>query len=77
MVKFKDFSRPLSVFQKLFKANLIFKDFSRQSYIFKHFEGSYRLDKTKFTDIFPDANPNFPDITFPVGETWLYSKLCV
>ena len=26
MVKFKDFSRPLSVFQVLFKANLIFKD---------------------------------------------------
>ena len=25
MVKFKDFSRPLSVFQVLFKANLIFK----------------------------------------------------
>ena len=28
MVKFKDFIRPLSVFQVLFKANLIFKDFS-------------------------------------------------
>ena len=28
MVKFKDFSRSLSVFQVLFKANLIFKDFS-------------------------------------------------
>ena len=27
MVKFKDFSRPLSVFQVLFKANFIFKDF--------------------------------------------------
>ena len=27
MVKLKDFSRPLSVFQVLFKANLIFKDF--------------------------------------------------
>ena len=36
MVKFKDFSRPLSVFQVLFKANLIFKDFSRQSCIFKY-----------------------------------------
>ena len=35
--KFKDFSRPLSVFQILFKANLIFKDFSRQSCIFKYF----------------------------------------
>ena len=33
MVKFKNFSRPLSVF----KANLIFKDFSRQSCIFKYF----------------------------------------
>ena len=37
MVKFKDFSRPFSVFQVLFKANLIFKDFSRQSCIFKYF----------------------------------------
>ena len=37
MVKLKDFSRPLSVFQVLFKANFIFKDFSRQSFIFKYF----------------------------------------
>ena len=37
MIKFKDFSRPLSVFQVLFKANLIFEDFSRQSCIFKYF----------------------------------------
>ena len=31
------FSRPLSVFQVLFKVKSIFKDFSRQSYIFKYF----------------------------------------
>ena len=37
MVKFKDFSRPLNVFQVLFKANLIFKDSSRQACIFKYF----------------------------------------
>ena len=37
MVKFKDFTRPLSVFQVLFRANLIFKDFSKQSCIFKYF----------------------------------------
>ena len=37
MVKFKDFSKPLSVFQVLFKVNLIFKEFSRQSCIFKYF----------------------------------------
>ena len=37
MVKFKDFSRPLSVFPVLFKTNLIFKNFSRQSCIFKYF----------------------------------------
>ena len=30
-------SRPLSVFQVLFKANFISKDFSRQSCIFKYF----------------------------------------
>ena len=34
MVKFKDFSRPLSVFQV---QNLIFKEFSKQSCIFKYF----------------------------------------
>ena len=37
MVEFKDFSRPFSVFHVLFKANLIFKDFTRQSCIFKYF----------------------------------------
>ena len=37
MVKFKDFSRPLSVIHVLFKANLIFNDFSRHSCIFKYF----------------------------------------
>ena len=37
MVKLKDFSRPLSVFLVLFKANLNFKDFSRQSCTFKYF----------------------------------------
>ena len=30
MVKFKDFPRPLSVVQLLFKASLIVKDFSRK-----------------------------------------------
>ena len=36
--KFKDFSMPLSVFQVLFKVFFfIFKDFSRQSCIFKYF----------------------------------------
>ena len=55
MVKFKDFSRPLSVFPVLFKANLIFKDFSRQSYIFKYFSSLcqpctvYRIQKYTFT----------------------------
>ena len=38
MVKLKDFSRLLSVFQVLFKAILIFKDFSRQSCLFKYFQ---------------------------------------
>ena len=37
MVKFKDFSRPYSVFQVPFMADLIFKDFSRQPCIFKYF----------------------------------------
>ena len=34
---FKDFSRPLSVFQVFYNANLIFKYFSRQSCIFEYF----------------------------------------
>ena len=38
IVKFKDFSRSLSVFQVLFKANLVFKDFLRRSCIFKYFK---------------------------------------
>ena len=42
MVKFKDFSRPLTNFQVLFKANFIFKDFSRQSCIFKYFSSLYK-----------------------------------
>ena len=37
MVKFKGFSRPLSVFPVLFKVNLIFKDFSGQPCKFKYF----------------------------------------
>ena len=41
MVKFKDFSRPLSVFQVLFKANFIFKDFSRQFCTFKYSSSLY------------------------------------
>ena len=36
MIKFKDLSRSLSVFQALFKANFNFKDFSRQSCLFKY-----------------------------------------
>ena len=38
MVKFKDFSKPMSVFQVPLKANLVFKDFSRQVCIFKQFQ---------------------------------------
>ena len=37
MVKFKDFSRPLSVFPVLFKTYLILKDFSRKPSKFKYF----------------------------------------
>ena len=35
--EFKDFSRPLNDFPVLFKANLIFKDFSRKPSKFKYF----------------------------------------
>ena len=35
--KIQGLSMPMNVFQVLFKSNLIFKDFSRQSCIFKYF----------------------------------------
>ena len=35
--KFKDFTRPLSDFPVLFKAELTFKDISRKSFKFKYF----------------------------------------
>ena len=47
MVKFKDFSRPLSIFPVLFKANLIFKDFLRQSCIFKYFSSMWERTLNK------------------------------
>ena len=37
IVEFKDFSRLLRDFPVLFKADLIFKDFSRKPYKFKYF----------------------------------------
>ena len=46
MVKFKDFSRPLSVFQVLFKANFIFKDFSRQFVYSSTFQACANPDPT-------------------------------
>ena len=51
MVKFKDFSRRLSVFQVLFKANLIFKDFSRQSCIFKYFSSLCEPDREQILSL--------------------------
>ena len=70
MVKFKDFSRPLSVFQVLFKANFIFKDFSRQSCIFKFFSSlcepwTFRffcLENIRFEQI--NLWPSMVDITY-------------
>ena len=50
MVKFKDLSGPFSVFQVLFKANLIFKDFSRQSCIFKYFSNLCEPWRMKILD---------------------------
>ena len=46
MVKFKDFSRPLSVFQVLFKANFIFKYFSRQILFSRTFQDSLVYSST-------------------------------
>ena len=39
--EFKDFSRPLSDFPVLFKADLIFKDFSRKPSKFKYFSSMW------------------------------------
>ena len=41
IVEFKDFSRLLSDFPVLFKADLIFKDFSRKPSKFKYFSSLY------------------------------------
>ena len=40
--EFKDFSRPFSDFPVLFKADLIFKDFSRKPSKFKYFVQTLR-----------------------------------
>ena len=47
MVKFKDFLRPLSVFQVLFKANLIFKDFQDSPVYSSTFQACENPDKAK------------------------------
>ena len=47
----------MSVFQVLFKANFIFKDFSRQSCIFKYF--SSLCEPCVFSRISKDANLDF------------------
>ena len=41
--EFKDFLRPLHDFPVLFKAYLIFKDFSRKPYKFKYFSSLCKL----------------------------------
>ena len=46
MVKFKDFSRPCSDSPILFKADLVFKDFSRKPSIFKFSINSVDIQKT-------------------------------
>ena len=54
MVKLEDFSRPLSVFYVLFKANFIFNDFSRQSCILKYF--SSRANPVVVAILFQHSN---------------------
>ena len=72
MVKFKDFSRFLSVFYVLFMANSIFKDLSRQPCIFKYFSSlwepghnifSYTIGNNDCKQFVsrsgPDLDPNY------------------
>ena len=68
MVIFKDFSMHLSVFQVLFKANLIFKDFSRQSCIFKYF--SSLSEPWNSLGFF--RNYNLWPLNIYNGPSWLY-----
>ena len=71
MVKFKDFLRPLSVFKVLFKANLIYKDFSRQSCIFKYFSSLCEPCMHIFF-----SNSNYPLLkTVQIQISWLHLKL--
>ena len=67
MVKFKDFSRPLSVFQVLFKANLIFKDFLRESCIFQYFSSlcePWYINELYYKDCHPGKEFNGSFINF-------------
>ena len=67
IVEFKDFSSLLSDFSVLFKADLIFKDFSRKASIFKYFSSLWepcsQLAKTlklcmKLVDIYFAGSKN-------------------
>ena len=68
MVKFKDFSRPLSVFQVLFVANFIFKDFSRQSVYSSTFQACVNPENKHFLNVAPLAPIRFSSIQHLVEE---------
>ena len=68
MVKFKDFSRPLSVFQVLFNASLIFKDFSKQSCIFKYFSSLCVPCFENTKELYDPADEIFVILTYNTGE---------
>ena len=80
MVKFKDFSRHLSVCQVLFKANLITKDFSRHSCIFKYISSMYEPSVVRHvTDCTMQPGPcsgelsmNLGDMICGIGNSWAY-----
>ena len=52
LVEFKDFSRPLSDFPVLFKADLIFNDFSSNPYKFKYFSSPWEPCKPILHNVF-------------------------
>ena len=54
MVKFKDFSKPLSVFKVLFKANFIFKDFKDSHVYSSTFQACVNPGKACANNIGPD-----------------------
>ena len=73
MVKFKDFSRPLSVFPVLFKANLLFKTVLYIQVLFKPVQ---TLEKLTRNISGGELGPDFT-VEYQLQENTGYHSLCL